>query len=266
TMALGIGANTAVFSVAYGVLLRPLPYRDAESLVRIWSKKSERGIEFFSVSPADYRDWRSQSRVFAAMGAFERQHDATLTRKDEPQSVPVAAVTPDIFSLLGVGALRGRALLPTDASAGAPPVAVIEHDLWATRFGSDTSLIGGDLTIDGRSYTVVGVMPPRFSVPASSARIWTPLSLESSSEDHGNRYLRVLGRLGPGVPLDRARLELGVVAERLQTEYPGSNAGWSVNIVPITEVIVGRQFRRAVLALLGVVGFVLLIACANSAN
>src|SRR5207344_156740 len=145
------------------------------------------------------------------------------------------------------GAVRGRGLLPADAGAGAPPVAVIEHGLWITRFGSDTSLIGGDLTIDGRRYTVVGVMPPRFSVPGSSARIWTPLSLAGASEDHAMRYLRVLGRLAPGASLERARLELGVVAERLATEYPGTNAGWSVNVVPVTEVIVGRQFRRAVL-------------------
>ncbi|MEJ7811539.1 MAG: ABC transporter permease [Gemmatimonadaceae bacterium] len=270
TMALGIGATTAVFSVAYGVLLRPLPYREADSLVRLWSRNDERGLEFFSVSPADYASWRAETQVFASTGAFERQHDATLTRRGgggtEPQSVEVAAVSPDIFALLGVGARHGRALLPDDARVGAPAAAVIGHALWTARFGGDRSIVGADLSIDGRPYTVVGVMPPRFLIPGASAEVWTPLSLAGASPDHGNRYLRVLARLRPGASLERARAQVGAIAARLALEHPETNASWSVNIMSVPEMIVGTQFRRAVLALLGVVAFVLLIACANSAN
>ncbi len=266
TLALGIGATTAVFSVAYGVLLRPLPYRDAESLVRLWSRRADRGLEFFSVSPADYATWRARNRVFTAMGAFERQRDATLLRGSEPQSVEIAAVTPDVFPLLGTAPLRGRTLLPDDARHGAPAVAVLDHSLWTARFGSDSSLVGRDITIDGRRHTVIGVMPPRFSIPATSAVIWTPLSLANAMADRGNRYLRVLARLAPGVTLERARSQMDAIAAALAQEHPETNRSWSINMMSVTEMVVGTQFRRAVLALLGVVGFVLLIACANTAN
>jgi predicted permease len=266
TLALGIGATTAVFSVAYGVLFRPLPYRDAEALVRLWSRNAERGLEFFSVSPGDYAVWRAENRVFAGLAAFERQRDAALVRRSEPQSVQVAAVTPDIFPLLGTRALRGRTLIDDDARDGAPAVAVLSHDLWTARFGADDAIIGSDLTIDGRRHTVVGVMPPRFSIPPTDATIWTPLSLASASTDHGNRYLRVLGRLKPGVTIDRARQQMDAIAANLGRAFPETNKPWSVNMQSVPEMIVGTQFRRAVLALLGVVGFVLLIACANSAN
>lgn len=266
TMALGIGATTAVYSVAYGVLLRPLPYRDAERLVRLWSKNDARGIEFFSVSPADYADWRAQTQVFSAMGAFERQRDATLTRGAESQSVELAAVAPEVFPLLGTGALRGRTLLPDDARTGAADAVVLSHSLWTTRFGSDSSVIGSDLTIDGRRHSIVGVMPPRFVIPGSAAGMWTPLSFANAPVDRGNRYLRVLARLAPGATLEQARLQMGEVATRLAVAHPGTNGPWSVSIRSVPEMIIGEQFRRAVLALLGVVGFVLLIACANSAN
>ena len=265
TMALGIGATTAVFSVAYGVLLRPLPYHDADALVRLWSKQTQRNLEFFSVSPADYKDWKTQSTVFAAMGAFERQRDAVLSRGGEPEAVVVAAVSPDIFALLGTKPALGRAIDVEDARAGAA-VVVLEHETWATQFGRDSTLIGRDILLDGRAHRVIGVMPPRFFVPGSPAPLWTPLSLEGAPTDHGNRYLRVLGRLAPGVTLDRARAELDVIATRLATGFPATNAGWAVNAMAVPEMIIGSPFRRAVLVLLGVVGFVLLIACANAAN
>lgn len=266
TLALGIGAATSVFSVAHGVLLRPLPYRDADALVRLWSKNDERGLEFFSVSPADFRDWREQNRVFTAMGAFERQHGAILSRGAEPQEVEVAAVSPAVFPLLGTSALRGRALVDGDAGSGAPKVVVLSHGAWAARFGSDSAIIGSDVLLDGERHEIVGVMPPRFAVPGTSAELWTPLSLAGASEDHSNRYLRVLARLAPGATPDQARLQMDVVARRLGKKHPETNGLWSVNLLPVPEMVVGSSFRLAVLALLGVVGFVLLIACANSAN
>ena len=266
TMALGIGATTSVFSVAYGVLLRPLAYAKANELVRLWSMHAERGIEFFSVSPADYKDWKAQSTSFSVMGAFERQREAVLTRGGEPEAVQVAAVTPDIFTLLGTGPSLGRSIGDADAQPGAPLVALIGYEMWVRRFGGDSSIIGRDLSIDGRTHRVIGVMPPRFSIPGTPALLWTALSLADAPDDHGNRYLRVLGRLAPGVTADRARVELDGIAGRLTSAFPGTNTGWSVNMMPVPELIVGTQFRRAVLVLLGVVGFVLLIACANAAN
>lgn len=266
TIALGIAANTTVFSVAYGVLVRPLPFRDADALVRLWSKNAERNLEFFSISPADYAEWRAQNRVFSQMGAFERQREATLTRGGEPQAVEVAAVTPDVFAVLGTAAHRGRTLLQDDARDSIPAVVVIGHSLWTSRFGADSALIGADLTLDGRKMTVVGVMPPRFSVPGTPAEIWTPLSLAGARDDRAARYLRVLARLAPGADVERARNQMDAIAARLAQETPVTNAGWSVNIMSVPEMVVGTQFRRAVLVLLAVVGTVLLIACANAAN
>jgi putative ABC transport system permease protein len=266
TMMLGIGANAAVFSVAYGVLLRPLPYEDAGELVRLWSRNDARGLEFFSVSPADYAVWRERSRAFAAMGAFERQRDAVLTRGNEPQSLQVANVTPDVFALLGAPAFLGRRITENDAQPGAPPVALLSHELWSSRFGSDSSIVGSDLTVDDQKLTVVGVMPTRFAVPGTPAQIWTPLSLTGASPDHANRYLRVLGRLAPGMTVERARAQMDGVAEQLGRELTDTNGEWRVSMMSVPEMIAGRQWRRAVIVLTGVVAFVLLIACANAAN
>lgn len=266
TMALGIGATSAVFSVAYGVLLRPLAYADADALVRLWSKNAERELEFFSVSPADYRHWKAQARSFSAMGVFERQREAVLARGGEPEMVVIAAVTPEVFSLLGTAPLIGRPIVEDDARPGAAAVVLLGHDAWVARFGRDPAVIGRELSLDGGSHRVIGIMPPRFSVPGTPAEIWTSLSLTGASDDHANRYLRVLARLAPGVALESARTELDVIAGRIAAQNPGASAGWSVNMMPVPEMIIGTQFRRAVLVLLGVVGFVLLIACANAAN
>ena len=266
TLALGIGANAAVFSVAYGVLLRPLPYRDADQLVRLWSKNVKRNLEFFSVSPDDYADWRAQSRAFTAMAAFERQREATLATRDVPRAVSMTAVTPDIFPLLGTSASRGRTLLADDNKPASPAVVVVSNNLWTTEFGADPTLVGRDITLDGRRYTVVGVMPPRFFIPGTNADVWAPLSLAGAPSSHSNRYLRVLGRLAPGFTLTSALADLDVIAQRIAQSYPADAAGWSVNALSVPEMIIGTQFKRAVITLIGVVAFVLLISCANAAN
>jgi putative ABC transport system permease protein len=267
TLALGIGANAAVFSVAYGVLVRPLPYTDASSLVRLWSRNTQRALEFFSVSPADYRVWRATNTVFSATAAYDRQRDVTLTRDgDSPATVSSAEVMPDVFSLLGARAALGRTLTADDARSNASPAVVIAHELWITDFGSDTAIVGREITLDGRRYTAVGIMPPGFSIPGTPARMWTPLDLTRADDDHGNRYLRVLARLKPGVTIERARTELDLIAGRLTREFPSDNLGWTVNMMSVPEMVVGQPFRRAIVVLLYVVGFVLLIACANAAN
>lgn len=266
TMMLGIGATAAVFSVAYGVLLRPLPYVDADRLVRLWSRNDSRNLEFFSVSPADFATWGERNRVFSAMGVFERQREATLTRGNEPQSVDIAAVSPAVFSLLGTSPLLGRNVVEGDAQAGAPRVAILSHELWASRLGRDSSIVGTDVILDGQKVTVVGVMPDRFFVPGTPAQIWTPLSLAGASPDHSQRYLRVLARLAPGATIENARVQMDRIAEELARDFSATNLPWRVSIMGIPEHLVGRQWRRSVVVLSGVVVFVLLIACANAAN
>jgi predicted permease len=265
TVALAIGAGSAVFSVAYGVLLRPLVYPDAGALVRLWTRVAERQLDFFSVSPADYKVWR-EARSFAAMGAFERQREVVLTRPDGPEPVELAPVMPEVFELLGTRPALGRPIVESDASADAAPVVVLSHGEWSRYFGADSGVVGRRILIDDRPHTVVGVMPRHFAVPGTPAGFWTPLSLATASTDHSARYLRVLGRLAPGVTLERARAELDVIARRLAEEFPATNARWTINSLSIPELIIGQQFRRSVIVLLGVVGIVLLIACANSAN
>jgi putative ABC transport system permease protein len=265
TMMLGIGANAAVFSVAYGVLLRPLPYQDAGQLVRLWSRNDSRQLEFFSVSPADYAVWRERNRVFSAIGAFERQRSATLLRGDEPASVEVSAISPDIFALLGTPAALGRRIVESDIAPGASPVALISWELWTTQFGSDSSLVGREIIIDGAKATVIGVMPERFFIPGSPAPIWTPMP-PNTNPDHGFRSLRVLGRLRPGVTIEQARTEMDAIAAQIGVDFPRSNRDWRVSMLSIPETVVGRGWRKAVIVLTGVVGFVLLIACANAAN
>src|SRR5919197_3799796 len=181
TLALGIGATAAVFSVAYGVLLRPLPFPHAEQLVRLWSRKAARNLDFFSVSPADFKSWRSEGGGFAAMSAFERQRSAALGRGDGTEVIQISAVTADIFPLLGTRPILGRSLIADDARPDAPAVAVIGYAVWASRFGADSALVGGAISLDGRPVRVVGVMPPRFFVPGSGAELWLPLSLDSAS-------------------------------------------------------------------------------------
>ncbi len=264
TIAIGIGANAAVFSVAYGTLVRPLPFGDADQLVRLWSKRASRGLDFFSVSPADYLDWRAQARGFSTMAAFERQTNATLVRPAGPEAVLVANVTPSTFALLGAPAVRGRALIEDDVRPGAPRVAVMSYDLWNAHFGAEQGIVGKQVTLDGMPLVVVGIMPPRFSVPGTPAQMWTPLTV--AGDDHGNRFLRVLARLAPGTTIEQARVEMDLIASRLAREHPGSNEDWSVNIMSVPEMIVGPEFRRAILVLCGVVALVLLISCANAAN
>ncbi|HEY9228889.1 MAG TPA: ABC transporter permease [Gemmatimonadaceae bacterium] len=266
TLALGIGANAAVFSVAYGVLLRPLPYDDANSLVRVWSKNMKLNLERFSVSPDDYFDWKTQSRAFSAMAAFERQRDATLTTRGDPVSVSVANVTSDIFALLGAAPVLGRTLVADDARADASAVVVMSHALWITQFGDERSVVGSDVMIDGKRYTVVGVMPARFLIPGTNAELWTSLPATGLPTGHGYRYLRVLGRLAPGVTLEAANAQLDVIAARTAIAFPRDAANWSTSMMGVPEMIIGTSFRRAVLALGAVVAMLLIIACANAAN
>jgi len=263
-LALGIGANTAIFSVVNGVLLRSLPFPDAERLVWFDGVSPARGITESSLSMPDYLDWRSQADAFESTTAFV-EGSAILSNGDaEPERVPRGVVTAGFFPTIGVNPVQGRALLPEDERSGSEPVAVLSHGLWQRRFGGNPNVVGSRLTLSGRSVTVVGVMPAGFDYPAK-AQLWMPLKTDADDERRDNRYLQVLARLKPTATLAQAQTQIDTLSGRLGQQYPETNGGWSARLTGLQEWTT-RSVRTSLLLLLGAVGFVLLIACANVAN
>ena len=265
TLALGIGANTAIFSVVNTVLLRPLPYKDADRLVMVRSYNRSRGFNADLVSPLDFADWRSQNHVFERMAAST---DAmyTLTGVWEPVPIIAYQFSADYFPVLGVAPLLGRTFLPEEEQAGKDHVVVLSHSLWQRRFGGDRGLVGKTVTLNGTSYTVIGIMPPGVQYPGNT-ELWTPLTaLPEAANDRAYRYLRVIARLKPGVTIPAAQTEMNTIASRLALEYPKTNKDEdATSIISLPQMITG-DIRPALLVLLWAVGFVLLIACANIAN
>ena len=261
TVALGVGAATAMFTVVDGVVLRPLPYPAPDRLLRVWSSHPQRGLPQFGVSAPDALDWEAQSRSLEAVAAFERARPMTWTGAGEPVQLLVSPVTGGTFALLGVPPKRGRSL----AVGGDPHAIVISDALWQRSFGGDPAVLGRTLALDGEAYTVTGVMPPRFAVPGSNAEAWTPLELRAG-DDRSRRYLRVLARVRPGASVETARAELETVASRLEAAHADTNGGWSVTVRTVHEAMVGSDLRRALFILLAVVALVMLIACANVAH
>ncbi len=270
TLALGIGANTAIFSVVNAVLLRPLPFKDPERLVWVWGTVPRLGQA--NHSPVEFLAYQAQQTSFTEMAAY-RNMPFTVTGGAEPEFVQGMIVSPNYFSLLGVPASRGRVFQPEDARPGAPRMAVVSYDLWQERYGGDPNLIGRSFTINGESATVIGVMPPSFQTNLS-VKLW--LSPRQAAPDYQmnyrgdtlamreNHYLRVMGRLKPGATIEQAQAELNAVAARLEREYP-DQAGHGARIVPLQELTVS-DVRQTLLTLFGAVGMVLLIACANMTN
>ena len=263
TLALGIGANTAIYTVVDVLLLRPLPYRDPSRLVRVWSA-NPRGIPRNSVSPANYFDWRDQARAVADLAAYGA-YDVTLTGAGEPVRVPAADATANLAETLGVTPLAGRWLTAADTQGAGLDVAVIAEALWRERFGSAADIVGRPIAIDGKSRTVVGVMPRTFRFPAASAGLWMPLADASRRESRSAHYLGVVGRLAPGASVEAAREALRAIAGRLEANYPDANRGWGITITSLRDSIVGGV-RTRLLVLLAAVAAVLLIACANVAS
>jgi putative ABC transport system permease protein len=266
-LALGIGANSAIFSVVNAVLLRSLPYDAPERLAMVWGTTPQ--ADRASVSPADFLDYRERNEVFEQVAAFTAG-GFTLTGAGDPEQIRGARVSADFFSVLGARPAAGRAFRAEDDEPGAGRVVVFSQKLWQRRFNSDEGIIGKSVNLNGQSFTVVGIMPAefQFTVPGifrSPAELWTPSALVKDNTTRGNRYLRVIGRLKPGVSLERAQADLAAIAGQLQQEYPGTNKGMGVRLVGLHEQIVGNV-RPALLILLGTVAFVLLIACANVAN
>jgi len=267
TLALGIGANTAIFSVVNGVLLRPLAFPNPSQLVRVWHvppPASFPGMTTFSVSAANYLDWERQNHVFDSMANYGYR-GFTLTGSDKPEQVDACAATSGFFSTLGVQPALGRVFLPEEDQPGHSNVVVLSHRLWQEHFGSNPEIVGHDIQMDGRSYLVAGVMPANFQFP-DFAQMWTPMAwTDKEKAVRGNHNSVVVARLKPGVDLKQAQAEMNTISNRLQQLYPDDDKGWGAVVVPLHEDMVS-DVRSALLVLLGAVAFVLLIASVNVAN
>ena len=264
TLALGIGANTAMFSVINAVLLRSLPYAEAEQLVLVWHRNMKQGDNSF-LSSGNYLDLQRQNQSFAQMAAIN-DHDFSLTGRGEPERLQGQSVSAALFRLLQVAPAIGRDFTEEDDREGATRVVILSHGLWQRRFGSQTDMIGQTLTLNELPYTVVGVMPPGFAVPEGNAELWTPVAFSAdAANDRGSFYLSALARLKPGVTLATAQSEADVIARNLEHSYPKSNTDLGFSIVSLHEFMV-RDSRQALWVLLGAVALILLIACVNVAN
>jgi putative ABC transport system permease protein len=267
-LALGIGANTAIFSVVNAVLLRPLPYKDAERLVWIWETNPRNDIEHEPTSPPNYNDWKTGNQSFEEMAGFVNTR-LTLTDHGEPERYDAAYVTAGFFEVLGVPSAVGRTFTPDEDKPNGPRVIVLSHGLWQRRFGGDPKIIGQAITVNGNPYTVVGVMPANFKHPRPeanrNAEMWVPLQVDYAKAGRRGDYLGVIARLKPNVAIEQARAEMTTIAAQLEQQYPDTNTGWSTITVPLHERFVG-DVRPVLIVLLGAVCFLLLIACANVAN
>lgn len=265
-LALGIAANTAIFSIADAVLLRPLPYRDAGRLVMIWEDGSTYGFPQDTPAPGNFSDWKMRNHVFSDVAAYSWD-DLNLTGDGNPEQLTGDEVSANLFSVLGVSPALGRDFRPDDNIPGAARVVILSHGLWLRRFGGeDTRIVGQQVRLDGERYTVIGVMPRGFLYPDRKTEIWVPWQFTKEKlADHSSHFLHVIARLRQEVSLQTANADLETVAKQLEQERPDSNAKIGAFAVPLREDLAG-DMRPAILVLFGAVCFVLLIACANIAN
>ncbi len=262
TLALGIGANTAIFSLVNAVLLRPLPFGEPERLVWTWGVFS--GGNQASTSPPDFLDYRAQNRTFEGFAAM-MFNSFNLTGGGEPERIIGATVTANFFQALGVKPVQGRAFLPDEEQPGRDRVAIISRGLWQRRFGGDPDIVGKTVTLDGRNHTIVGITPDESRLPRE-AEMWTPLNFDQPNmKVRRFHFLRAIGRLKPGVTLEQAQADIDAISAGLEKLYPESNTDWRLLLVPMREQLVG-EVRRPLYVLLGAVALVLLIACVNVAN
>jgi putative ABC transport system permease protein len=261
TMALGIGATSAMFSVINGVLLRPLPFPESDRIMRVNEIVPQYGS--FSVAPASFLDWRAQSTSFEQIVALS-SGSASFNGADGPERITNAAVSWDFFDMLRTQPFLGRAFKAEEDRPGKNDVIVLSHAAWQRRFGSDQNIVGRPITLNGTPATIVGVMPAGFQFPAS-VEYWVPIALNPANASRGGHFLAVFARLKPGVSVAQAGAEMKTIAERLAKQYPESSADESAEVVPLLEQMVGN-IREPLMALLAAVGVVVLIACANVAN
>jgi len=266
TLALGIGANTAIFSVANAVLLRALPVEEPDRLVKVYEANQARNFDRTTVAPANYLTWKAQQKIFEEIGAYVDQ-SFTLAGDDGAEMLEGARVSANVFGILRAAPRLGRAFTSDEDRPGGERVAILSHSLWRRRFGGAQDIIGKSITLDDKPCAIVGVMPEGFSFPSDDTEVWTPSALDAERGMDGmtGRMLQVIARLKPQATIEQARAEMGVITGGMAQANPGFNAGLSANIVPLREEYV-RGWRRLLLILFGVVGCVLLIACANVAN
>lgn len=264
-LALGIGANTAIFSLVNAVLLKPLPFPEPDQLVWAWGNIRNAGNRA-SVSPLDFLDFRSQNKTFEEFAAASTQPLAVnLTGNGEPERLSASGVTGNYFQALRVQPSLGRGFTLDNERPGQDQVAVLSYALWQSRFGGDSAIVNKNIVLDGKSYQVVGVMPQNFSFP-HSANLWVPMNFDDPDmKVRKAHFLRPIGRLKPGVTLSDAQADTDAISRTLENQYPDSNTGWSLRVVSLREQLVGNT-RGTLFILFGAVGFVLLIACANVAN
>jgi putative ABC transport system permease protein len=264
-LSLGIGANTAIFSLTNAIVLRPFDFPDLDRLVMVSGTTPQQGSEFYGVTPADYADLRRQQTAFVDMAAYQ-QSNATLTGAGEPERVQNVKVAAGFFRLLGGEAALGRVFLPEEEQAGRDQAAVLSYGLWRQRFGADPKIVGATVSLDGKAYTVIGVMPANFNFP-KPVELWTPLALGNEAwNERQDRSLSVVARLKTGVELGQANAEVGILAQRLATQYPQTNTGRGLTIKLLRQRANGEYNDVFVGLLMAAVGFVLLIACVNIAN
>src|SRR5215831_17772348 len=260
TLALGIGATTAIFSVVHAVF-EPMPYPKSDQLVMVWSKV--RGARN-SVSSGDFLEWRQRSTSFQSMSAWAFFFNDAATN-DRPEQVDASQRTPGFFTMEGLPMLLGRDFLPEEGEPGRDHVVIMSHRLWLKHFGADQNIIGKDIRMNGEPYTVVGVMPPGI-YDRFNSQLWVPLAFKPEQVNHDSHFISVMVRLKDGVSLAQAQFEMNGIAEQLQQEYPRSNTNWGVSVEPLHLDFVTDTTRRNLWLLLGAVGFLLLIACVNVAN
>jgi putative ABC transport system permease protein len=263
-LALGVGANTAIFSLVNGVLLRPLAFPDANRIVYFEGQNPSQGITDSNVSYLDFIDWSQQSDLFASTAAFYTASSNLGADGGEPERVPRAGVTISFFNVIGVQPFLGRVFRPEEDQPNTQTVVIVSHGLWKRRFGSDPSIIGKQVQINARPVTVVGVMPPGFDFPFET-QVWVTSGVELSKEPRENRSWSVVARMQPGVDLKQAQSRISAINAKLAKQFPETNKGWDARLSVLHELLV-RQVKPSLLALLGAVGAVLLIACANVAN
>jgi len=263
TSALGIGATTTIFSVVNAVLVRPLPFADPETLMQVAEKYDKLHLPAFGASALNYLSWKEQTRTFDELGAIQFS-TFTLLGHGDPETYTGNAITPSLMRLLGLRPVVGRAFVEGDDKPGAAPVAMISEALWRRRFGGDASIVGKPATLNGVAYTIVGIAPPALPV-LTNGDVWVPLVIDPPKEVRLNHVLSVFGRLKAGVTRETAQVEMDAIAERVGHEHPEVR-DWGINLITFPDAFVSSQLRRALLVLLGAVGFVLLIVCANVAN
>src|SRR5438067_3902142 len=264
TLGLSIGANTAIFSLVNGVLLRPLSFPDAERIIYIEGKNPAAGISQSNISFLDFTDWSQQTDLFASTAAYWTGEAHLGADGAEPERVPRAGVTTGFFSVLGVQPVLGRTFVPEDDKGCPQTVGIISHGLWKRRFGSDPAIVGKQVQMSSMPLTIIGVMPPGFEYPEQT-QVWVTSAVNLSDEPRDNRVWSAIARLNTGIDLKQAQTRLSAINAQLDKQFHETNKGWDVFISTLHERLV-REVKPSLLALLGAVGFVLLIACANVAN